>query len=380
MPAEASSRRRPGPRIGSGVGAGVLIGVSQRRVVVGVGLRGRRVLRARWRPRAASRRRARSRSSCSVRASWWLLRFERGHDGPSDRLPLLAAEPIPRAAQIRRGRRPRAVGRARLPRRRRGLGRRGTDHLARTVHRGCASSGLAACAAERPDGLPRTAADGAPDTADPVHPEWRAGGRPRRRADGRRGAHARPRSRRPGCRCGASGAPPESPAVQAFHPAGTLVLEVVEADGQAPRLWGSSSWWRISMPRRRARRPARRRAGRCPARSQDRHGAPRGRAAVPLALMTPRADRNLGAPASVVTRRCADRSSPSSSPLLAAAPPPRAPLRVDGRGWGHGIGLSQYGAYGYALRRGPRPRLDPAALLPGHARWRAAAPAPCACA
>ena len=29
-----------------------------------------------------------------------------------------------------------------------------------------------------------------------------------------------------------------------------------------------------------------------------------------------------------------------------------ADLVVDGRGWGHGVGLSQYGAYGYALREG----------------------------
>ena len=27
-------------------------------------------------------------------------------------------------------------------------------------------------------------------------------------------------------------------------------------------------------------------------------------------------------------------------------------LVIDGRGWGHGVGLSQYGAYGYALREG----------------------------
>jgi hypothetical protein len=32
--------------------------------------------------------------------------------------------------------------------------------------------------------------------------------------------------------------PPESDAVQAFHLAGTLVVEVVEAAGGAPRLWG----------------------------------------------------------------------------------------------------------------------------------------------
>src|SRR3954463_4699005 len=38
--------------------------------------------------------------------------------------------------------------------------------------------------------------------------------------------------------------------------------------------------------------------------------------------------------------------------LLAALPATaRADdLVIDGRGWGHGVGLSQYGAYGYALR------------------------------
>lgn len=45
-------------------------------------------------------------------------------------------------------------------------------------------------------------------------------------------------------------------------------------------------------------------------------------------------------------------------PLAAAlglAPAPAAAaddLVIDGRGWGHGVGLSQYGAYGYALREG----------------------------
>ncbi len=34
--------------------------------------------------------------------------------------------------------------------------------------------------------------------------------------------------------------------------------------------------------------------------------------------------------------------------LVLAAPAP-ADVRIDGRGWGHGIGMSQYGAYGYAL-------------------------------
>jgi stage II sporulation protein D len=35
-----------------------------------------------------------------------------------------------------------------------------------------------------------------------------------------------------------------------------------------------------------------------------------------------------------------------------AATPARADLVLDGHGWGHGIGLSQYGAYGYALLEG----------------------------
>lgn len=39
--------------------------------------------------------------------------------------------------------------------------------------------------------------------------------------------------------------------------------------------------------------------------------------------------------------------------LLALAPAARADeVVVDGRGWGHGVGMSQYGAYGYALREG----------------------------
>src|SRR5688500_18082239 len=38
--------------------------------------------------------------------------------------------------------------------------------------------------------------------------------------------------------------------------------------------------------------------------------------------------------------------------LIAAAPAAAhaEDLVVDGRGWGHGVGLSQYGAYGFALR------------------------------
>ena len=38
--------------------------------------------------------------------------------------------------------------------------------------------------------------------------------------------------------------------------------------------------------------------------------------------------------------------------LLGPAPASAADLVVDGRGWGHGVGLSQYGAYGFALRDG----------------------------
>jgi SpoIID/LytB domain protein len=38
--------------------------------------------------------------------------------------------------------------------------------------------------------------------------------------------------------------------------------------------------------------------------------------------------------------------------LLVPATASAAGLVVDGRGWGHGVGLSQYGAYGYALREG----------------------------
>ena len=38
--------------------------------------------------------------------------------------------------------------------------------------------------------------------------------------------------------------------------------------------------------------------------------------------------------------------------LLAPAGAAAADLVVEGRGWGHGVGLSQYGAYGFALREG----------------------------
>ena len=38
--------------------------------------------------------------------------------------------------------------------------------------------------------------------------------------------------------------------------------------------------------------------------------------------------------------------------LLALAAPASADYVIDGRGWGHGVGMSQYGAYGYALNEG----------------------------
>src|SRR5918996_972256 len=38
--------------------------------------------------------------------------------------------------------------------------------------------------------------------------------------------------------------------------------------------------------------------------------------------------------------------------LLAPATAAAADVVIDGRGWGHGVGLSQYGAYGFALREG----------------------------
>jgi stage II sporulation protein D len=43
-----------------------------------------------------------------------------------------------------------------------------------------------------------------------------------------------------------------------------------------------------------------------------------------------------------------------SAAMLAAAPATAsaADVVIDGRGWGHGIGMSQYGAYGYAVREG----------------------------
>jgi stage II sporulation protein D len=38
--------------------------------------------------------------------------------------------------------------------------------------------------------------------------------------------------------------------------------------------------------------------------------------------------------------------------LLVPATAAAADVVIDGRGWGHGVGMSQYGAYGYALREG----------------------------
>src|SRR3954454_1926460 len=38
--------------------------------------------------------------------------------------------------------------------------------------------------------------------------------------------------------------------------------------------------------------------------------------------------------------------------LAVLAPAARADYVIEGRGFGHGVGMSQYGAYGYALREG----------------------------
>jgi stage II sporulation protein D len=58
--------------------------------------------------------------------------------------------------------------------------------------------------------------------------------------------------------------------------------------------------------------------------------------------------------------------------LLWAAPAQAADLVVDGRGWGHGVGLSQYGAYGYALREGRDHRFILGHFYPGTDVGRAA--------
>ena len=64
-------------------------------------------------------------------------------------------------------------------------------------------------------------------------------------------------------------------------------------------------------------------------------------------IRNPRRARLLEAP----MPRLAALTLPLAAALLAAAPA-HADVEVRGAGWGHGIGLSQYGAYGYALRDG----------------------------
>ena len=49
-----------------------------------------------------------------------------------------------------------------------------------------------------------------------------------------------------------------------------------------------------------------------------------------------------------------------------------------GAGWGHGIGMSQWGAYGYAKHGVELPR-DPRPLLPGHAASDRVTAGSCAC-
>jgi hypothetical protein len=149
----------------------------------------------------------------------------------------MAAEPIPRAAEIVVGDDPArwaalgfAVGAGAVT-----VG--GIRIILADGPSGLRELRLRGLRAERPDGLALRSADGASDAANAVHPNGalavdhvvaltddatrtsaalEAAGLPLRRI------------RRP----------PESPAIQAFHPAGTLVLEVVEADGRTPRLWG----------------------------------------------------------------------------------------------------------------------------------------------
>jgi hypothetical protein len=149
----------------------------------------------------------------------------------------MAAEPIPRAAEIVVGDDPArwaalgfAVGAGAVT-----VG--GIRIILADGPPGLRELRLRGLRAERPDGLALRSADGASDAANAVHPNGalavdhvvaltddatrtsaalEAAGLPLRRI------------RRP----------PESPAIQAFHPAGTLVLEVVEADGRTPRLWG----------------------------------------------------------------------------------------------------------------------------------------------
>ena len=42
----------------------------------------------------------------------------------------------------------------------------------------------------------------------------------------------------------------------------------------------------------------------------------------------------------------------TAAATLASAGSASADYVIDGRGFGHGVGMSQYGAYGYALREG----------------------------
>ena len=51
--------------------------------------------------------------------------------------------------------------------------------------------------------------------------------------------------------------------------------------------------------------------------------------------------------------------------LLRGARRLRRALPLHGHGWGHGVGMSQYGAYGYA-QHGSTYEADPRPLLPGH--------------
>jgi hypothetical protein len=149
----------------------------------------------------------------------------------------MAAEPIPRAAEIVVGDDPArwsalgfAVGGGAVT-----VG--GVRIILADGPPGLRSLGLRGLRAERPDGLPLTAAGGVRNAADAVHPNGA-------QAVDHVVALTDDAERTSAC-LEAAGLPlrgirrpPESPAVQAFHPAGTLVVEVVEADGQAPRLWG----------------------------------------------------------------------------------------------------------------------------------------------
>ena len=65
-----------------------------------------------------------------------------------------------------------------------------------------------------------------------------------------------------------------------------------------------------------------------------------------------------------------------SAPAAAAADD----LVIDGRGWGHGVGLSQYGAYGYALREGRDRRFILAHYYTGSELRHGAVGRACACA